>query len=422
MSKKIIVFGPGPQFKGGISNYTVSLAKALEKENAAVTIVSWSQQYPAIIPRDFKDKNSKIDLLEGTKIEVKYVCNYNSPYSWYKTVQLIEKLQPDIIVFQWAIAIQGLPMGWITNRIKSRLPKTEIIYDVHNVVQKETGALDKMLTRYALKAADAYIMHGQVTIDEFTALLPEVAVEIRTDKLRASNKKSIFKLYHPVYDLFVPKVDFNLENEKKILGLHKSVFLFFGFIRKYKGLHYAIEAFSLIAKKYPEASLLIVGESFWDTVNKKSPSIQFKSWVFRVLKSIFIQSKDQEKNYNPLALIKKFHLENQVVVVNTFIANEEVHRYFQVCDAVVNFYEYATPSGVESIAYNFNKPILATRVGHFAHAIIDGENGYLAKDADIKSMAETMERFLNHPIPEENVKKIATQLSWKNYASVIMGD
>ena len=29
--KKVVVFGPGPQFKGGIANYTTSLAKALEK-------------------------------------------------------------------------------------------------------------------------------------------------------------------------------------------------------------------------------------------------------------------------------------------------------------------------------------------------------------------------------------------------------
>ena len=422
MSKKIVVFGPGPQFKGGISNYTVSLAKALAKQGAEVTIVSWSQQYPAIIPRDFIDRKSKVDLLQGTTIEVKYVCNYNSPFSWYKTAQLIEKIQPEIIVFQWAIAIQGLPMGWISNRLKSSLPKTEVIYDVHNVVQKETGALDKKLTRYALKTADTYIMHGQVTIDEFSAFLPEIDFEVKVDKLRSLNKKTIFKLYHPVYDLFEPNIDFDVENEKKNLGLHKTVFLFFGFIRKYKGLHYAIEAFSKISKQHPDASLLIVGESFWNTVDKKNPLIKFKSWIFKVLKSIFIKSKDQEKDYNPLALIEKLGLTNQVVVVNKFIANEEVHRYFQVCDAVVNYYEYATPSGVESIAYNFSKPILATRVGHFAHAIVDGENGYLAEADDVNSMAETMERFLNYPIPAEHVKKFAAQLSWENYAATIIGD
>ena len=57
--EKIVLFGPGPQFKGGIANYNTSLAKALDALGHDVHIVSWTQQYPAIIPRDFIDRNSK---------------------------------------------------------------------------------------------------------------------------------------------------------------------------------------------------------------------------------------------------------------------------------------------------------------------------------------------------------------------------
>ena len=418
--KKIVVFGPGPQFKGGIANFTVSLAKSLESEGAEVTIVSWIQQYPAIIPRDFIDRSSKSDLLEGSKIKVHYLCNYNNPFSWNSTAKFIAELKPDKVIFQWAIAIQGLPMGWISKKIKSVSPSIEILYDVHNVVQKETGSLDKKLTRYALKSADSYIMHGQITIDEFKAFLPELAVDVSLDGTRSKANKTILKLYHPIYDIFKPNPRLPITQLKKELGLGEKVFLFFGFIRKYKGLHYAIESFSKIAKQHPEASLLIVGESFWDTVDKKNWLVRIKSALFRLLKSIFIRSKDQEKDYRPLELIQQLGLENRVVVVNRFVPNEEVNRYFQLSDAVVNFYEYATPSGVESIAYNFHKPILATRVGHFAHAIIDGENGYLAEAADLESMAATLERFLMHPIPESNVKIVADQLSWEKYARVIL--
>jgi glycosyltransferase involved in cell wall biosynthesis len=418
--KKIVVFGPGPQFKGGIANFTVSLAKSLESEGAEVTIVSWIQQYPAIIPRDFIDRSSKSDLLEGSKIKVHYLCNYNNPFSWNSTAKFIAELKPDKVIFQWAIAIQGLPMGWISKKIKAFSPATEILFDVHNVVQKETGSLDKKLTRYALKSADSFIMHGQITIDEFKAFLPELAVDVSLDGTRSKANKTILKLYHPIYDIFKPNPRLPIAQLKKELGLGEKVFLFFGFIRKYKGLHYAIESFAKIAKSHPEASLLIVGESFWDTVDKKNWLVRIKSALFRLLKSIFIRSKDQEKDYRPLELIQQLGLENRVVVVNRFVPNEEVNRYFQLSNAVVNFYEYATPSGVESIAYNFHKPILATRVGHFAHAIVDGENGYLAEAADVESMASTLERFLKHPIPESNVKTYADQLSWEKYARVIL--
>jgi glycosyltransferase involved in cell wall biosynthesis len=392
----------------------------LESEGAEVTIVSWIQQYPAIIPRDFIDRSSKSDLLEGSKIKVHYLCNYNNPFSWNSTAKFIAGLKPDKVIFQWAIAIQGLPMGWISKKIKAFSPATEILFDVHNVVQKETGSLDKKLTRYALNSADSFIMHGQITIDEFKAFLPELAVDVSLDGTRSKANKTILKLYHPIYDIFKPNPRLPIAQLKKELGLGEKVFLFFGFIRKYKGLHYAIESFSKIAKQHPEASLLIVGESFWDTVDKKNWLVRIKSALFRLLKSIFIRSKDQEKDYRPLELIQQLGLENRVVVVNRFVPNEEVNRYFQLSNAVVNFYEYATPSGVESIAYNFHKPILATRVGHFAHAIVDGENGYLAEAADVESMASTLERFLKHPIPESNVKTYADQLSWEKYARVIL--
>jgi glycosyltransferase involved in cell wall biosynthesis len=109
------------------------------------------------------------------------------------------------------------------------------------------------------------------------------------------------------------------------------------------------------------------------------------------------------------------------MVVNEFVANEEVHKYFQVSDAVVLFYEYATPSGIESLSYNFKKPLLATKVGHFPETIEDGFNGYLAEAEDIDSMAAQMIRYLDHPLNPENVSKKTEQMSWANYAKAITG-
>lgn len=104
---------------------------------------------------------------------------------------------------------------------------------------------------------------------------------------------------------------------------------------------------------------------------------------------------------------------------NSFVPNEEVHRYFQVSDAVLLFYEYATPSGVESIGYNFNMPILATAVGHFPETVVDGYNGYLVQPDNIEDMAATMEKFLEHPIDRENVAATSKDMSWDNYAARI---
>jgi glycosyltransferase involved in cell wall biosynthesis len=134
--KKVVVFGPGPKFKGGLANYTVSLAKAFDRIKGVEThLISWTQQYPAIIPRDFIDRASREDKMAGTNIKVRYITNYNNPFSWLETVRLIKEINPDLIVFQWSVAVQGLPLGFIARRLKKETD-IEIMFDLHFVIQK----------------------------------------------------------------------------------------------------------------------------------------------------------------------------------------------------------------------------------------------------------------------------------------------
>ncbi|HQP90755.1 MAG TPA: hypothetical protein PLK51_07215, partial [Bacteroidales bacterium] len=102
---RIVCFGPGPQFKGGLANYNTSLAKAFsEFDNSEVHIVSWTNQYPSIIPRDFIDRKSRYNAIKDTDIKVHYLTNYNNPFSWTKTAKLIKDINPDVAIFQWSIA------------------------------------------------------------------------------------------------------------------------------------------------------------------------------------------------------------------------------------------------------------------------------------------------------------------------------
>lgn len=421
--RKIVCFGPGPRFKGGIANYNTALAKALSRQpDTEVHIVSWTQQYPAIIPRDFEDKSSKTNFLEGTDIPVTYITNYNKPGSWKKTYQFIRDLNPDKVIFQWAIALQGLPMGRIAHRL-SKHKGIEILFDVHVLVQKEASILDKWFTRYGLGKSHSYIVHAYTTANELEATFPKLSFKVTESSDRAiAPQRTILKLYHPVYDLFSPNPDFEVEKEKAALGLKKHVFLFFGFIRKYKGLHYVIPAFAQLAQKRDDVSLLIVGESFWNTLDKNKLGTRIKNALFGLAKSIFLRKSDDERMYNPLALVDDLGIADDTVIVNTFVPNEEVHKYFQMSDAILTYYLTATPSGVESLAYNFKMPVLATRVGHFPETIEEGFNGFLAEPEDINSMTEQMQKFIDSPIKRQNVASAAAKMSWDNYAKTILGD
>jgi glycosyltransferase involved in cell wall biosynthesis len=97
-----------------------------------------------------------------------------------------------------------------------------------------------------------------------------------------------------------------------------------------------------------------------------------------------------------------------------------VHKYFQVSDAIILYYLTATPSGVESISYNFELPVLATKVGHFPETIKHGYNGYLAEAGDISSMAAEMIHMIEAPVDRANVAETSSHLSWENYAKTIL--
>lgn len=417
MKGTIVLFGPGPQFKGGISNYNTSLAKAIDQLGYKVHIVSWIQQYPAIIPRDFIDRKSKTSFLEGTDIEVHYLTNYNNPFTWAATVSFIKKLKPEKVIVQWSIALQGLPLGWMAKRL-SKL-NTELIFDLHLVVQKESSSLDQLLTKYALKRVNCFVSHSYKTVEELKTLLPR-SYHITEKGERSKNDPTVIKLYHPIYDLYKPDLAFDVEAAKAAMGLKKHVFLFFGFIRKYKGLHQAIVAFDALRKERDDVSLLIVGESFWKTLDQNKWSTKLKKKLFNLAKSLVLKSSDNEQDYNPLQLIETFQLQQDVKVVDGFVPNEEVHRYFQMADSILLFYLTATPSGVESLSYNFNLPVLATAVGHFPETIKDGFNGYIAEAENIESMKEVMQKSINTPIDRANVAKTAENMSWENYAKRIL--
>ena len=121
-----------------------------------------------------------------------------------------------------------------------------------------------------------------------------------------------------------------------------------------------------------------------------------------------------------MELIEKLGIEESCMVINEFVPNEDVHKYFQVSDAVVLLYLTATPSGVESLSYNFKMPILATEVGHFPETIEHGFNGYLAKAGDLDHMAEQMNLLIEKPIERKNVESATQKMSWVNYAKAIL--
>src|ERR1035437_8236589 len=93
---------------------------------------------------------------------------------------------------------------------------------------------------------------------------------------------------------------------------------------------------------YPEARLLVVGEFY-----------------------------DNPSSY--LDKIKELGIGDYVKIVNQFVPNEEVGKYYQVCDLNILPYRSATQSGILNVSYGFEVPVLATRVGGLTDLSVDGK-------------------------------------------------
>ncbi len=123
--------------------------------------------------------------------------------------------------------------------------------------------------------------------------------------------------------------------------------MFFGFIRKYKGLDILLRAMAEPGIREAGIRLLVAGEFYED-----------------------------EKMY--LDLIEKLKIADQLILKTDFIPDSEVQYYLCAADAVIQPYRHATQSGVTPLAYHFEKPMVVTNVGSLPDHVIHEQTGLVA--------------------------------------------
>jgi glycosyltransferase involved in cell wall biosynthesis len=135
------------------------------------------------------------------------------------------------------------------------------------------------------------------------------------------------------------------------LGLNTDdkIILFFGFIRKYKGLDILLEAMNVLKLHSTlNIKLLIAGEFYED-----------------------------RKLYDDI--IEKNQLQSNIILRTNFINDSEVKYYLSAADFVIQPYRNATQSGVTPLAYHFEKPMLVTNVGGLPSLVPDRKAGLVAE-------------------------------------------
>jgi glycosyltransferase involved in cell wall biosynthesis len=164
-----------------------------------------------------------------------------------------------------------------------------------------------------------------------------------------------------VYDNYGNAV--SREEACKKLGLNPAdkYILFFGFIRKYKGLDLLLDAMKDERIKQAGIKLIVAGEFYGD-------------------------------GDSYLQQIQQNSIGNSVKLFTEFIPNDEIKYYFSATDLVVQPYRTATQSGITQVAYHFEKPMVVTNVGGLAEVVPDGKVGFVT-EPDPTEIATAIIRF-----------------------------
>jgi glycosyltransferase involved in cell wall biosynthesis len=363
---KITLIGPTYPFRGGIAHYTSLLTQHL-RERHQVRLISYLKQYPSWLYPGNTAMDPSPDS-SALRVECERVLTPLNPLTWWRTFRMIQRDQPDLLLLQWWTPFWS-PMLFFLTRMIRRYTNIRILFLCHHIISPDGGAFDWFLARRILWRGHAFI----VMSEEDFALLR-----------RALPWARIKGTALPPFDAF-SRTPMPREQARAELGLQpgEPVLLFFGFVRRYKGLRHLIQALAIVRQKLA-ARLMIVGE-FWE----------------------------DERPYR--ALVQQLGLGDAVQFVNGYVPNEDMPRYFSAADVVVMPYLEATQSGVVQLAIGFERPMIATSVGGMPEAVADGETGLIVPPADPAALAEAVLRYFEQQLElrfVEHIRRGKQHESW----------
>src|SRR4029078_8807095 len=364
--QKIIIIGPAHPLRGGLATFDQRLAKEFNKNGDDCSIYSFSLQYPSFL---FPCKTQYRPDPPPKHLKIFSVINSINPLNWIEVGKRIKNERPDIVVVRYWIPLMGPALGTILKKVRKN-KHTKVICIADNIIPHEHRPGDKAFTRYFLKTCDAFIAMSEKVMGDLRNFVPK--------------DKPAILIQHPLYDNFGEIISKTEARAKLKIKNDESIVLFFGFIRKYKGLDILLDAMKILKSQMSNLKLLIAGEFYED-----------------------------EKPY--LEQINKLGINDNVILRTDFIPDSEVKYYLCAADAVIQPYRNATQSGVTPLAYYFEKPMIVTNVGGLP-SLVPNEKSVIVTEPTAPSIADGILHFYqlgeNYFLPHLRSEK--QKYSWGN--------
>jgi glycosyltransferase involved in cell wall biosynthesis len=365
---RIAFLSPFYPYRGGIAQPSALLYRELEKAHE-IKAFTFTRQYPGIL---FPGSNQYVTEKDNAdKIPAVRCLDTINPFSWKQAANEILDLKPELFLSAFWMPFFAPSYGFVSKRVRR---KAKAISILHNVIPHEKRIGDEALLKYFLKQNDGFGVMSE---------------SVRNDLLKIIPTAQYFFHELPLYDHYGKLIE--QKTAKEALGIpgDKKVLLFFGFIRDYKGLDLLIDAVSKLDDSYV---LVIAGE-------------------------VYGSFEKYQKQIDAL------NLNHRIIQHVRYISDDEVPLFFSAADVCVLPYRSATQSGVTSIAWHFNLPVIATDVGGLKESIQYRNTGLIADEPESDTIAILIQRYFFENVKNKfvnNIIALKDKLSWHHYAKSLL--
>jgi glycosyltransferase involved in cell wall biosynthesis len=345
------VVGPSKRFFSGLSAHTICLANAMSKHNK-VSVALLRNLLPRFLypGKGHLDRQDySLNFLPG--IETYHGLDWNSPPSWAGAYRFLKQQKTDVIVMQWwtsSVAHMQLFLA-ITNTLKI---KSKLILEMHEIVDPLEESIlpirlySRIMGRLLMSRVDAFVVHSN-------------SVKHQVARIYHLSDSSIFVIPFGLYDAYYRHIDKQEAIDK--LGIkERFVILYFGLIRKYKGVPYLVEAFNKLPQDIAQHSRLVIAGEDWGDETSLGDMINSAPYKERI-------------SYKP-----------------QFIPDDMIPRYFSAADVVVLPYLRTAGSAVANIAMAYGKPIITSDLETMRECLADYKGARFAPVGDSATIAERL--------------------------------
>lgn len=339
---RLAIVGPIHPLRGGIALHTAEMALASRARGHQVRVLSYARLYPdALFPgRSQLDPDPEPEATAAT--ERASMIDSCAPWTWPRAARWLVPWAPDLVVAQRWHPFFAPALATVVAPLRRR--GTRVVWMVHNARPHEASAAWRPLLTLGMRPEDTCLTHAESELAALRALGVHATLRPVTHPAPATMPRAADRIA-----------------ARQALGLADGevTFLFFGYVRAYKGVDVLLDALARLEADGPPWRAVVAGEWYVDR-----------------------SEADRAVARPPLA--------GRVSILDRYLPRDEAARLFAAADVVVLPYRAGTQSGVVPLAYAHGRGVVTTRVGGLSEAVHD-DTGILVPPEDPVALAAALE-------------------------------